>query len=290
MTTTTNGNGNIVEKIRKLLRLARDNGATEAEAGTAMAMAQKLMMQHNIDHVEDVVEQHAVRGDWKNYEVDKKWQQTLGSAIAHLYSCRFIMVKQTGQVQFVGKASNVLVAFDTLEWVTEQINAYHKQALQAFREDNGNKLSKFQYRDFRLTFKEAAALRVWHRISDIVAKARNEIPAHMALVVIDQALAAADDILKDIGTRTMRATKMRRSGYGTGAGRAAGDKVKLQHTVKEEETASAFAGLKPSEQKRLVKFYAEEFNVAEDQAIVELRQCSKADLALHLEAATVGYM
>jgi Protein of unknown function (DUF2786) len=233
MSDTTNGNGNtIVEKIRKLLRLARDSGATEAEAGTAMAMAQKLMMQHNIDHVEDVVEQHAVRGDWRNFEVDKKWQQTLGSAVAHLYNCRFIMVRELGQVQFIGKASNVLVAFDTLEWITDQINAYHKEALKAFRGDG--RLTKFQYRDFRLTFKEAAALRVWHRISDIVAKARNEIPAHMALVVIDQALAAADDIMKDIGTKTMRATKMRRSGYGTGAGRAAGDKVKLQHTVKED--------------------------------------------------------
>ena len=48
--------------------------------------------------------------------------------------------------------------------------------------------------------------------------------------MIDQSLAAADDLLKDI--KKGRALTMRKSGFGTGAGYAAGDHVKLQREVK----------------------------------------------------------
>ena len=227
--TTTDTNGDIVEKIRKMLRLARDAGATEAEAATAMGMAQRLMLQHNIDNVEEVVEQVAIQGDWHNYEIDKRWQQLLLLAIAKLYNCRSLM-NRDGRVQFIGKASNVLVCADTLVWVTEQVNSLHKEALKAF--GNGRKLTKYEYRDFRLTFKEACANRIYQRVIEIVAASRNEIPAHMALVVIDQALAAADDIIATMNVKAGRAMRLRRSGFGTGAGHAAGNQVKLQHSVK----------------------------------------------------------
>jgi Protein of unknown function (DUF2786) len=238
MTDTNNGT-DIVEKIRKMLRLARDAGATEAEAATAMAMAQRLMMQHNIDNVEEVVEQIAIAGDWHNYEIDKKWQQLLLMAIAKLYNCRSLM-NRSGRVQFIGKASNVLVCADTLQWVTEQVSDLHKQALKAFRLDqlarNGEapdlRQRKHESRDFRLSFKEACANRIYQRVVEIVAAARNEIPAHMALIVIDQSLAAADEIIAGMNVKAGRAMRLRNNGFGTGAGRAAGDQVKLQHTVK----------------------------------------------------------
>ena len=161
--------------------------------------------------------------------------------MAKLFNCRSVMMRQGGKVQFVGKPSNVLIAADTLQWVVEQVGDLHKQALKAFRLDqlarNGEATKdlrerKFESRDFRLTFKEACALRIWQRVNEIVAAARNEIPAHMALVVIDQALAAADDILKTDGVTAGRSLIMRRSGFGTGAGRAAGNQVKLQRESK----------------------------------------------------------
>lgn len=226
----------IVEKIRKLLRLARDAGATEAEAATAMAMAQKLMLQHDIDNVEEVVEQLAMRGDWQKMDPNAtKWQRVLAQAVAKLYNCR-TMISGSGKymhIQFVGKASHVLVCADTLQWIIEQVNDLHKQALVAFRDKLGGSLSKYHYRDFRHTFKEACAMRIYQRAEEIVAAARNEIPHHMALVVIDQSLAAADDLIQEVcGGRKGRSIKLRKYGYGTGAGHAAGNKVQLQHKVK----------------------------------------------------------
>lgn len=43
---------NIIEKIKKLLRTEQNGGATEAEAATALAMAQKLAMKHGVDLAE----------------------------------------------------------------------------------------------------------------------------------------------------------------------------------------------------------------------------------------------
>lgn len=39
----------VLERIRKCLRLAGDSGATEAEASTAMAMAHKLLLEHDLE-------------------------------------------------------------------------------------------------------------------------------------------------------------------------------------------------------------------------------------------------
>jgi hypothetical protein len=219
----------VVEKIRKLLRLARGN-ANENEAASAMAMAQRLMLQHDITNVEEKVEELAIRGEWKDFDGDKKWQLLLCTAAAKLYNCRCVTMGKK-KVQFIGKPSNVLVAADTLQWIIEQVAELHKQALVGFRAKMGGKLEKFHYRDFRLTFKEACALRIYHRCEEIVATMRNEIPAHMALVVIDQALAAADDLLREDNVGPGKAMKMRRSGFGTGAGMVAGNQVKLQHNV-----------------------------------------------------------
>jgi hypothetical protein len=219
-----------VEKIRKLLRLARDKGASEAEAATALAMAQKLMMMHDIENVEEKVEELAVLGNWHDFAVDKRWAGMLASAVAKLYSCRMAVMRKSRKVQFVGKASHVLVCVDTLQWVNEQVEELYQQARRAFRQEHGS-FTKQQSKDWRLSFKEACATRIWHRVNEIVAKARNEIPSHMALVVIDQALAAADDLIKDY--RSSRALASHH-GAGSGAGYRAGDQVKLQHGVNKQ--------------------------------------------------------
>ena len=234
-----NGNGNIVERIRKLLRLARNKGATEGEAANALAMAQRLMLKHNIDNVEEKVEEVAVRGDWHKFDVDKKWQQCLVSAVAKLFNCRSLQSGTGNGVQFIGKPSNVLVAADTLQWINDQMHDLYKQARKGFQNEtglrHGDAAYKLNSRNFRLNFKEACALRIWYRVNDIVAAARNEIPSHMALVVIDQALAAADDIVAGLGIKASgKGLTLRNSGLGAGAGRAAGDQVKLQHSVKGE--------------------------------------------------------
>jgi hypothetical protein len=105
----------------------------------------------------------------------------------------------------------------------------YKEGLRAFRSQLGQ-LSKETRGDFRRSFKEACSMRILHRVNEIAAAARNQIPDHMALVVIDQSLAAADELIAHLGKG--RAMRPVRSGFGTGAGRAAGDRVQLQGNIK----------------------------------------------------------
>jgi Protein of unknown function (DUF2786) len=218
----------IIERIRKLLALARDKAASENEAATALAMAQRLMLEHDIKNVEDAVEVEAIRGGWVNVSRGDKWERVIASSVATMFNCRNVF-RTDGAHQFVGKPDNIEVCEVTFIWVCEQVEQLYKVGLSAFRRRMGS-LSKADRGDFRKTFKEACAMRIWQRVAEIVAAARNEIPAHRALVVIDQSLAAADELLNDV--KKGRSLSLRRSGFGTGAGHAAGDQVKLQREVK----------------------------------------------------------
>jgi len=80
----------IHDKIRKLLRLARDKGANENEAANAMAMASQLMLAHNIEHVaeESEEESRVIKGHPMGAGRGDKWETFIASATAKLYNCR----------------------------------------------------------------------------------------------------------------------------------------------------------------------------------------------------------
>jgi hypothetical protein len=219
-----------IDKIRKLLRLAKDN-TNENESAAALATAQRLMFQHDIDNVEEVAEQPAVWGEWMTaVDFKDKWERVLLSAVATLYNCRVIFRSRSGHVRFAGKAENVEACEVTLVWVRDQVNSLYKQALVAFKQKTGG-YTKQEYMNFYFSFKEACALRIAQRAKEIIAAARREIPAHKALVVIDQSLAAADDLLVAEKIKKGRSVAISR-GFGTGAGMKAGDHVKLNREVK----------------------------------------------------------
>lgn len=217
----------IVDKIRKLLALARDKGASENEAAVALAMAQRLMLQHDIKNVEEKREVHAVMGDWMEVDRGELWEMYVAQAVAKLFNCRCAARPSTGAHQFVGKPESVEVCGDTFLWVCGQVEVLYKEALCVRRRG----MSVRERGEFRKTFKQGCATRVYDRACDIVAKARNDIPEHVALVVVDQSLAAADDLIKSRGYSSGRARKPS-YGSGTAAGMAAGDRVQLQDAVR----------------------------------------------------------
>jgi hypothetical protein len=214
----------VMDKIRKLFRLANDPGATENERMVALQMGQRLMFEHDIQNVQDEVVIEAIKGEWMHVNRDAPWEITAAAAIAVLFNCRSLFMRSSGSHQFIGKPENVEACGEAYLWVCSQIEVLYKEALKNY---NGA-LGKAGRADLRRSFKEACAVRVYRRCQEIVAKARNDIPAHMALVVIDQSLAAADELIK--GARTMK-VRRQREGIGTYAGTLAGDRVRLQGSV-----------------------------------------------------------
>ncbi len=223
----------VMDRIRKLFRLARDKGASEAEAASALAMAQAMMLKYNIDHVDESAEAKSrVRvGPWMNAPYGEKWEITISQACAQLYSARSAQRPFGGkkQVQFIATPENIEACETTYLWVHEQVESLYTTALKLFHEQNRDRLDKHEYTrlrgEFKKTFKEACAMRIYKRAKEIMAISRNEIPESMALVVIDNALAEADELIS--GYKKGRSMSFRH-GFGTGAGQSAGNQINLQ--------------------------------------------------------------
>lgn len=222
----------VVARIRKLLALAKDKGASEHEAATAMSMASALMLKHNIDHVDDKDAPGFVESR-KSPILDQKWHFFLAGAVASLFNCRAVYTNIVVCHSFVGRPANVEAAADTYEYLIEQVELAYKQGLVAFKRQMG-RIGKSERGEFRQTFKEACALRIYQRVKEIKAAERNVIPDHRALVVIDNDREKIDEVLAAGGVKEGKEMTLRKSGFGTGAGASAANQIQLQKGVREQ--------------------------------------------------------
>jgi hypothetical protein len=218
----------IIDRIRKLLALAKDKAASENEAATAMSMASDLMMKYNIDHVDDADAPGIIEGQYMRDQYKQKWHGFMHTAIATLYDCRGLETK-SGFRKFVGRPFNVSACEETWEFVIEQVEALYKEGLKAFKGKMG-RLSKDARCDFRDSFKQACALRILRKVKEIKAAQKNQIPDHKALVIIDTMKEELDTLFAAKGLKDRRPVKVT-SGFGTGAGLAAGDQVNLNRRM-----------------------------------------------------------
>jgi hypothetical protein len=215
----------ILERIRKLLRLASNN-SNENEAASAMAKARTIMLEHNISHINDTspdIDMQPMRGKThENY--DKQWQSFLASGISVLFHCLHTTTPR-GHIAFWGRKANIAAAEETMAFVAAQIEFFYKITLKSF----GGELGKRGRAELRATFKEAAALRVTHRCQEIIAASEgNRIPDYKALVVVNTTKEEIDNLWATHGVRRSKKLAKVRNGLGTGAGQAAGDVVRIQ--------------------------------------------------------------
>jgi Protein of unknown function (DUF2786) len=216
----------IVDRIRKLLALGRDGGATEHEAARAMELATKLMLEHGI--AESAINKPGVElgGD---ADVDHKWEMYCAHAACALYGTKPIIYAGS-RLKFVGRADNIAATEMTYEWLRDQIELFYKAALPSG-------MSKAARADYRRSFKSAAAGRVYTRAVEIVRQLKDKgTPQSTALVVLDyrkQLEIEADDFIQTLGARKGHSRGLTlKNNRGTSDGFAAGDKIRLQQEVK----------------------------------------------------------
>lgn len=124
-----------VERIRKLLALARDGGASEHEAATALQMAQALMEAEGVTDVEIRAKEasEAFTSTGAKSRVPA-WEDKLGGAIANIFACDAIH-HWNGSWSFVG--------IDPLpEIATYAFDVLRRQCLQARKEYIANALKR----------------------------------------------------------------------------------------------------------------------------------------------------
>jgi len=131
---------NVVERIRKLLRLAEDAGATEAEAASALERASALLLRHNLtmDQVTVTsadtpsVTKQPIRTGWAG-----SWRGTLLAILARHNLCSPLVSRQgkVDTVIVVGRPANVQATHALYDWIAAQLERFGLEEWSAFNQE-----------------------------------------------------------------------------------------------------------------------------------------------------------
>jgi len=131
---------NVVERIRKLLRLAEDAGATEAEAASALERASALLLRHNLtmDQVAVTggdalpVTEQPIRTGWAG-----SWRGTLLAILARHNLCSPLVSRQgkVDTVVVVGRPANVQATHALYDWIAAQLERFGLEEWTTFNQE-----------------------------------------------------------------------------------------------------------------------------------------------------------
>lgn len=224
----------IIEKIKKLMALATNSGATESEATTALEMASALMMKHNIDN-SDLIEKPDMGLKRVQFpDFDDNWHGWVSSAVGQLNTVKPIYYGQ-GTFAFIGRVDSIECAALMFPWIVDQIEKLYKRDLP-------KGLTKSARANFRRTYKQGVAMRVCQRVNEIMqamktddakAQASTGTTALVVVQTIQQQLSEIEEwMAKNFGgTIIKKKSRGVRGGLGTSAGIRAGDQVQINKSV-----------------------------------------------------------
>ena len=131
---------NVVERIRKLLRLAEDAGATEAEAASALERASALLLRHNL-----TMDQVAGTGGdvppGTEQPIHTGWagsgRGTLLGILARHNLCSPIVSRQgkVDTVVVVGRPANVQATLAIYTWIAAQLERFGLEEWTTFNQE-----------------------------------------------------------------------------------------------------------------------------------------------------------
>lgn len=131
-------NEKVLQKIKKLLEVTIENGASENETKMAALKAQKLMSEYGIKSVDGSL---GNQNEISESKADKKYTKTesskfcilLADAVAKNFRCKFYIIKggqEKIQIIFFGHISDVEICTKVYEML---LNAMSKLSIKAYR-------------------------------------------------------------------------------------------------------------------------------------------------------------
>lgn len=122
-------------RIKKMLALANDPGATEHERDTALQMAYKLLAKHNLQMSDLPGDASNEPREQQNNTISAdKWARNLSGHVAKLFFCKYFYstTRTSGKDNhhFVGKQSNVVTAMYMAEYL---IKAIKREATRRYK-------------------------------------------------------------------------------------------------------------------------------------------------------------
>jgi hypothetical protein len=165
-------------KISKLLNMTVENGCSEDEQETAMAMAAGIATRLGIDleaqrqKEPTAAQRKAIR---KSFMQEWKIHQAMAfEAAGRLYGCDvYTYSSGKGGLFFVGRDENVELAEQTAFWLMRQVELLYKEHLP-------RGLSQSVRAQYRKTFKAACAYRVRERAYELMRQMKTQDQAAQA--------------------------------------------------------------------------------------------------------------
>lgn len=160
----------IMARIRKMMRLANDAGATEGERDNAMRMVHATLAKYNLDMAQVGTEEEKQGAKEEPREKQdevfygRPWARQVCYAIARLYFCHYWyngkgrMARHT----FVGRHSNCVTAREMSKWLVEAI---HREATRFAK-------SEFGGGEMRRSFGVGAAHKIRERCDALLREAQ----------------------------------------------------------------------------------------------------------------------
>lgn len=223
----------IHDKIKKLLNLANNAGATEHEAANAMSKASALMLEHGI-RAEDLAETDRRVGTGSSMTTeDRKYREVLVGAAGNLYGCIPLYSANGVDFRYVGRAEVIAAAEVTYAFLSSQLENLYKSMLPPG-------MTKSARAEYRRTFKMSCAIRLANRIREIVRLSSETDNAayagSRALVVVEHRKTLLDEAWEAIkaagGERSPPRSVSVKASRGSADGMRAADTVRLHQQVR----------------------------------------------------------
>jgi hypothetical protein len=160
----------IAARVKKLLNLANDAGATEGERDNALRMAQATLAKYNLDMADvDAVTREAQdpRGQHEMIDQADLWACKVCHAVAEMMFCKyFVYSRRVGAHKkkhaFVGRKSNVEAAMDMSAWL-----------IRCIEKESGIRMREIgELYPWRRSFCLGAADKIRRRVDEIVKNSK----------------------------------------------------------------------------------------------------------------------
>jgi Protein of unknown function (DUF2786) len=177
----------VAERVRKLLRLAERRGGNEAEAASAAAKAQEILLAHNLtaSAVEEGGASSGKREDARVRGGAREYEREMWRAVAELNFCFYFAARTrtvktaglktlAGEVvrpatyklsffhRLVGRVENVAATRATADYLAGAI----ERILRARLGDDGERAGTQLWGDWALSFREGAADQIIERLQE----------------------------------------------------------------------------------------------------------------------------
>lgn len=132
----------IIEKVRKLLAMARAKGTSPEEAASFAAKAQKWMQEYNLTRA-DVLERPLIDCTVFPYAGTRKWHKLLVATLAEFNFCKALQTKDNAYL--FGEEHNVRFVRDLYQFLWEE----------------AERLAQADYRSYAVKVKEPTHIATW---------------------------------------------------------------------------------------------------------------------------------